>query len=101
MKSTKKTFFIYHFFKFLLSWIFILYYNPKIIGKKNIPKNGSIVIAGNHKHLYDQCLTIIATKRMIHYMAKKEYFDEFFTQRRMNAKENKKRLDILLINLAF
>ena len=75
MKSTKKTFFIYHFFKFLLSWIFILYYNPKIIGKKNIPKNGSIVIAGNHKHLYDQCLTIIATKRMIHYMAKKEYFD--------------------------
>ena len=30
---------------------------------------------GNHKHVMDQCLAIIATKRPIHYMAKKEYFD--------------------------
>lgn len=55
--------------------IFRLYYNPKIIGSDVIPKKGSIVIAGNHKHLFDQCLTIMATKRPINYMAKKEYFD--------------------------
>lgn len=54
---------------------FRLYYNPKIIGAEKIPADGSIVIAGNHKHVYDQCLTIMATKRVIHYMAKKEYFD--------------------------
>ncbi len=51
------------------------YYNPKIINKEVIPKEGPILIVGNHKHIYDQCLTIMATKRVIHYMAKKEYFD--------------------------
>ena len=54
---------------------FRLWYNPKIIGAEKIPADGSIVIACNHKHVYDQCLTVMATKRVIHYMAKKEYFD--------------------------
>ncbi len=67
---------LYYIGKFILGPIFRLYYNPKVIGKELIPKNGSIIIAGNHKHLYDQCLTIISTKRGIHYMAKKEYFDK-------------------------
>ena len=75
MKLTSKTPVMYKIFKFLLGWIFILYYNPKILDKENIPKEGSVIIAGNHKHLYDQFLTIMATKRGIHYMAKKEYFD--------------------------
>ena len=55
--------------------LFRFYYNPKIINKEVIPKEGPILIVGNHKHIYDQCLTIMATKRVIHYMAKKEYFD--------------------------
>lgn len=55
--------------------LFKLYYNPKIINKEVILKEGPILIVGNHKHIYDQCLTIMATKRVIHYMAKKEYFD--------------------------
>lgn len=54
--------------------LFRSYYNPKIINKEVIPKEGPILIVGNHKHVYDQCLTIMATKRVIHYMAKKEYF---------------------------
>ncbi len=54
---------------------FKLYYSPKIIGKEKIPKDGAIIIACNHKHVFDQCLTVMATKRVIHYMAKKEYFD--------------------------
>ena len=72
---TSKVPFLYKFGRFLLGPIFKFYYNPKIIGKENIPKDGSILIVGNHKHLYDQCLTIVATRRGIHYMAKKEYFD--------------------------
>lgn len=59
----------------LMRFAFKLFYSPRIIGAEKIPADGSIVIAGNHKHVYDQCLTIIATKRVIHYMAKKEYFD--------------------------
>lgn len=73
--KTKEKMYAYRFLKPILGTIFKLYYHPKIIGKENIPKEGPIIIVGNHKHLYDQCLAILATKRPIHYMAKKEYFD--------------------------
>lgn len=66
---------LYKIGRFILGPIFKLYYNPKIINKEKIPKKGPILIVGNHKHIYDQCLTIVATKRVIHYMAKREYFD--------------------------
>ena len=75
----KKTNFVYQLFRILGTPLFKLWYNPKIINKEYIPKNGSIIIAGNHKHIFDQCLTIMATKRPIHYMAKKEYFDGIFS----------------------
>ncbi len=65
----------YKFIKPILGTLYRLYYNPKIIGKENIPKDGSILIVGNHKHIMDQCNIIISTKRVVHYMAKKEYFD--------------------------
>lgn len=70
-----KTPVLYKVGRLILGPVFKLYYNPKIIGKENIPKEGPILIVGNHKHLYDQCLSIISTKRYIKYMAKKEYFD--------------------------
>ncbi len=68
----------YRILKPILGPIFKWYYHPTIIGKENIPTTGPILIVGNHKHLYDQCLAIISTKRPIHYMAKKEYFDGKF-----------------------
>lgn len=67
--------FLYRIGRFVLGPFFKWYYNPTIIGKENIPKEGAILIVGNHKHLYDQCLSIISTKRFIKYMAKREYFD--------------------------
>lgn len=67
--------FLYRLGRMILGPFFKWYYTPKIIGKENIPKEGRILIVGNHKHLYDQCLSIISTKRYIRYMAKKEYFD--------------------------
>ncbi len=66
---------IYKIFRTILGPIYKFWYNPKIIGKENIPKDGPIVVVGNHIHIMDQCNVIISTKRVIHYMAKKEYFD--------------------------
>lgn len=66
---------LYRIGRFILGPFFKWYYNPTIIGKENIPKEDAILIVGNHKHLYDQCLSIISTKRFIKYMAKREYFD--------------------------
>ena len=65
----------YRFSRVFLGFIFKLWYHPKVIGKENIIKEGPIIVAGNHKHVMDQCGIIISTKREMHYMAKKEYFD--------------------------
>ena len=68
----------FRFFKATLGVIFGLYFRPKIINKEVIPKDGPIIVCGNHINMLDQCLPILATKRMVHYMAKKEYFDGKF-----------------------
>lgn len=67
--------FVYKILKPILSLFYKFWYNPKIIGKENIPKEGSIILVGNHIHIMDQCNIIISTKRAIHFMAKKEYFE--------------------------
>lgn len=72
---TKKPF-LYSLGVFLLGPLFKLYYNPKIIGAENIPKEGAILVVGNHIHLFDQCHALISTKRFITYMAKREYFED-------------------------
>ena len=73
--STNEKMPIYKIARPILGTIYKLWYNPKVIGKENIPKEGSILLVGNHIHIMDQCNVIISTKRNIHYMAKKEYFD--------------------------
>ena len=71
----KKTNTGFRIFRSILMPIFKLYYNPKIENAEVVPTDGPIIVCGHHKHLYDQCLPIAATKRTINYMAKKEYFD--------------------------
>ena len=66
----------YKIFKPILGFIFKVYFNPRIIGKENVPMEGPIIVAANHKHLMDQCGPILSTKRILHYLAKKEYFDK-------------------------
>ena len=77
-KNKNEKMYGYRILKPILAPIYKFYYNPKIIGKENIPLDGAILIVGNHKHLMDQCNVIISTKRLVHYMAKKEYFDGCF-----------------------
>ena len=68
----------YTFLRNILKIPFKLWYNPKIIGASNIPESGTLIICANHRHMMDQCPILISTKRMVHYMAKKEYFDSKF-----------------------
>ncbi len=53
---------------------FVSKYHPIVIGKENIPLRGPIIICGNHRHVDDQYNYMMVTKRVIHYMAKDEYF---------------------------
>ena len=70
----KKLPFLYYVGRFLLTPFFKFYYKPNIINKEYLDVDGPMIVAGNHKHFLDQFLTIIATRRGIHYMAKNEYF---------------------------
>lgn len=65
------------FYKFIkpLVWLFIkVFYRPKVIGIKNIPKEGRIVLAGNHTKWLDPVMIVGVTKRQVHFLAKKELF---------------------------
>ncbi len=73
-KDSEYNMFWYNFLKLPLGIIFKLYYPYKRVNKLDLP-SGPVVICSNHIHLMDQCLTILESKRPIHYMAKKEYFD--------------------------
>ena len=75
MGKNKEKMFGFKVFKTILGGLFKLYYNPTIIGEENVPEEGAIIVVGNHIHIMDQCLPIMGIKRPIHYMAKKEYFD--------------------------
>ena len=54
--------------------LFYFLYRPKVIGRENIPKNGRILLAGNHTKWLDPVLLVSVTKRQVHFLAKEELF---------------------------
>ena len=52
----------------------VLFFRPKIVGKKHIPKTGSILIAPNHRSFFDIPVLGCATTRPMRFMAKKDLF---------------------------
>ena len=51
-------------------------YRIKIVNRNYIPKDGPIIFVGNHKHNYDFISLICGTKRVVHFIAKKELIDK-------------------------
>lgn len=76
MKKTNNI--LYRILRPIFTFIFKIYYNPTIINKEFIYKDGSLVIAGNHKHALDPILVDCCTKRVVHTLAKKDLHDGFF-----------------------
>ena len=70
--------YLYGFLRPFLSTLFKLWYHPKIVGKENIPKDGRLIIAGNHIHIFDPILVGSSTKRRLYSLAKKELFESGF-----------------------
>jgi 1-acyl-sn-glycerol-3-phosphate acyltransferase len=68
----------YIIIKCILTPLFFLIFRPKVIGKSNIPKNGSIVLAGNHTNNLDSVMLIAVVSRQVHFLAKIELFKGIF-----------------------
>lgn len=64
----------YKFYTSFATFLFKFLYKPQVIGKENIPEDGALIFAGNHKHAFDPLMVIMSTNRIVHYMAKNELF---------------------------
>ena len=65
---------VYNLIKPIYTILLKIIFRPKVIGKENIPKDGSLIFAGNHKHAVDPTMVMMSTDRIVHYMAKEELF---------------------------
>lgn len=68
----------YRVVKCILTPLFYLIFRPKVIGKENIPKTGSVVLAGNHTNNLDSIMLIAVVFRQVHFLAKIELFRGIF-----------------------
>jgi 1-acyl-sn-glycerol-3-phosphate acyltransferase len=69
---------MYKFLKSLINVLAHIFFRIKIVGKENIPNEGSAILCGNHIHALDSVLLIANTKRKINFMAKKILFNNWF-----------------------
>lgn len=67
---------LYRVLKPIVVFLLKTIYGIKIINKENIPQNGGVILVGNHKHNYDFISLIGGTKRVVHFLGKKELIDE-------------------------
>ena len=67
----------YKLFRPFIALYYRLKFKPVVYGKENIPKKGPLIFCGNHRHVHDQYNVMIVTNRVIHYIAKDEYFKDY------------------------
>ena len=65
---------VYYLIKPIYTILLKIIFSPKVIGQENIPKDGPLIFAGNHKHAVDPTMVMMSTNRVVHYMAKEELF---------------------------
>ena len=68
----------YRVVRFLLKPVANFLCHPSYEGQENIPESGSVILAANHRHAADPAFLSLATKRTVHYLAKKELHESPF-----------------------
>ena len=72
MKENKN--YLYKVCKVIYSVLLKILFRPRAYGVENIPKDESIIFAGNHRHALDPIVVMTFVDRIVHYMAKEELF---------------------------
>lgn len=68
---------MFHFLARAIAFFFFkLFYRPKVLGKENLPKNGSFILVSNHLGKVDVFAIASLFKRKIYFLAKKEWFNK-------------------------
>lgn len=64
--------------KSIVNILFKFIYRIEIIGEENIQGDKNLIICSNHIHVFDPIILAIIYPRQIHFMAKKELFENKF-----------------------
>lgn len=67
-------FLLYQLVRFFCKLFLYLFFRVKITGQENIPKQGAVILASNHIHIFDPICLAVSSRRNISFMAKKELF---------------------------
>lgn len=60
----------------LLAPLARLIFRPKVIGRRNVPKTGAVILASNHLAFIDSVVITLVARRSVSFMAKSDYFTQ-------------------------
>lgn len=60
--------------RLLLSPLARLVFRPKVVGRRNVPKHGGVLLASNHLAFIDSIVLTLVARRSVSFMAKSAYF---------------------------
>jgi 1-acyl-sn-glycerol-3-phosphate acyltransferase len=66
---------IYYIGRFLLAPLARMLYRPRVIGRRNVPKTGRVILASNHLSFIDSVVIPIVAPRPVQFLAKSHYFE--------------------------
>jgi len=83
-----------------ICWLLLkMFWRMEVIGIENVPERGGVIIASNHVSYLDPVVLGTSTKRKIHFITKKEAFNNIFGSiilKNLNAfPVDRKKIDIL------
>lgn len=72
---------MYTIIRYIIFFVFKIYYNITLEGLENVPKEGGYIYASNHRSYTDPVIISLGVRKRFCYMAKKELFQKniFFT----------------------
>ena len=68
----------YNIALWILRVVLIFVFRTKTVGSENIPKEGGVIVAYNHRSYWDPVVAGLTCPRKLHFMAKEELFKNKF-----------------------
>src|ERR1700712_5024775 len=66
---------LYFLGRVLMAPLLKLVYRPRVIGKRNVPKRGAVILASNHLSFIDSVVIPMTAPRRVQFLAKSSYFE--------------------------
>ncbi|MFJ3392396.1 lysophospholipid acyltransferase family protein [Leifsonia aquatica] len=65
----------YYLGRWIMAPIAKIVYRPRVIGRKNVPRHGKVILASNHQSFIDSILIPLMSPRRVQFLAKSHYFE--------------------------